>query len=183
MAVTQSKRCHENDEAASVRRVWCRVGSEASLKQVVAQIVTELQVTMYIRSVHCSLCTDVSESAFIRLVVTAPLTSSKKQESSHSSHGADLVDLHMLVAELGDVSNGAVKSDSLMEQGVVGRDQARPVAKPAQPVQHRERHQEQDRESHRETLARVKEFVGDDEKLFAECQQDTDADIDIDFDI
>ena len=59
MAVTQPKRCHENDEAASVRRVWCRVGSEASLKQEVAQIVTELQVTMYIRSVHCSLCTDV----------------------------------------------------------------------------------------------------------------------------
>ena len=68
---------------------------------------------------------------------------------------------------IGDVSHGAVKPDSLMVQGVVGRDQVRrgqPVAKPvtqsvAQPVRHRERHQEQDRESHREKdremLARV----------------------------
>ena len=46
MAVTESKRCHENDETASVRRVRCRVASEARLKQVVALIVTELQVTM-----------------------------------------------------------------------------------------------------------------------------------------
>ena len=93
------------------------------------------------------------------------------------------------------MSHGAVKSDSLMEQGVVGRDQARrgqPVGKPvtqpvAQPVRHRERHQEQDRESHREKdremLARVKEFVGDADKLLAEYQQDTDADTDIDMDI
>ena len=92
----------------------------------------------------------------------------------------------------GAVSHGAVKSDSLMEQSVVGRDQARrglPVAKlvtqsVAQPVRHRERHQEQDRESHREKdremLARVKEFLGDDHKVLAEYQQDTDADIDID---
>ena len=29
-----------------------------------------------------------------------------------------LVDLHTLVAEHGDVGHGAVKSDSLMEQGV-----------------------------------------------------------------
>ena len=43
MAV-QSKRCRENDETASVRRVRCRVANEASLKQ--ALIVTELQVTM-----------------------------------------------------------------------------------------------------------------------------------------
>ena len=66
------------------------------------------------------------------------------------------------------MSHGAVKSDSPMEQGVVGRDQPRRgqlVAKlvtqsVAQPVWHGERHQEQDRESHRETdretLARVK---------------------------
>ena len=32
-------------------------------------------------------------------------------------------------------------------------------------------------------LARVKEFVGDDDKLLAEYQQYTDADIDIDIDI
>ena len=46
MAVTQPKRCHENDETASARQVRCRVANEASLKQVVAQIVTELQDTM-----------------------------------------------------------------------------------------------------------------------------------------
>ena len=44
MAVTQSKRCHE--ETASVRRVRCRIANKASLKQVVALIVTEPQVTM-----------------------------------------------------------------------------------------------------------------------------------------
>ena len=40
MMVTQRKRCHENDDSASVRRVRCsvrcRVVHEASLKQVVA---------------------------------------------------------------------------------------------------------------------------------------------------
>ena len=74
------------------------------------------------------------------------------------------------------MSHGAVKSDSLMEQGVVGRDQARRgktvTQSVTQPVRHGERHQEQDRESHRqkdrEVLARVKEFVGDDDKLLAE---------------
>ena len=35
MAVAQSKRCHESDETASVRRVWCRVAIAASLKHVV----------------------------------------------------------------------------------------------------------------------------------------------------
>ena len=82
-----------------------------------------------------------------------------------------------------------------MEQGVVGRDQVRrgqPEAKlvtqpVAQPARHRERHEEQDRESHREkdreVQARVKEFVGDDDKLLTEYQQDRDADSDIDIDI
>ena len=69
------------------------------------------------------------------------------------------------------MGHGAVKSGSQMEQSVVGRDHAR------QPARHRERHQEQDRESHREKdremLARVKEFVGDDDKLLEEYQQDT----------
>ena len=36
IVVTQSKRCHENDETASVRWVRCRVANEASLKQIVA---------------------------------------------------------------------------------------------------------------------------------------------------
>ena len=36
MMVTQWKRCHDNDETASVRRVSCRDANEASLKQVVA---------------------------------------------------------------------------------------------------------------------------------------------------
>ena len=44
---------------------------------------------------------------------TAPLSPSEKQSSSWSSHVADLVDLHTLVAEHGDVSHGAAKSDSL----------------------------------------------------------------------
>ena len=69
MAVTQSKRCHENDETESVRRVRCRVVNEGSSKQIVAQIVTELQVTMlkpwrgrphvYVVVAQLSLCTDV----------------------------------------------------------------------------------------------------------------------------
>ena len=90
------------------------------------------------------------------LVVTAPLSPSKNQSSSWSSHVADLVDLHTLVAEPGDGSHGAVKSDSLM--GVVGRDQARRgqlVAKPM-PDLDRESHREKDREM----LARVKVFDG-----------------------
>ena len=95
----------------------------------------------------------------------------KKQSSSWSLHVADLVDLHTLVAEHGDVSHGAVKSDSLV--GVVGRDQARrgqPVAKlVTQPMPVRDR----------ETLARVKEFDGDDDKLLVEYQQDIDIDIGI----
>ena len=65
-----------------------------------------------------------------------------------------------MVAEHGDVGHGAVKSDSLMEQGVVGRDEARRVAKPVaqsvtKPMPVR------DREKDREMLARVKEFDGD----------------------
>ena len=36
MTGTQWKRCHENDETGSVRRVRCRAASEARLKQVVA---------------------------------------------------------------------------------------------------------------------------------------------------
>ena len=45
MEVTQWKECHENDETASVRRMRCRFMSETSLKQVVSQIVTGIQVT------------------------------------------------------------------------------------------------------------------------------------------
>ena len=81
----------------------------------------------------------------------------------------NLVDLHTLVAEHGDVGHGTVTSDSLMEQGVVGRDKARrgqPVAKRvAQPVWHREWHEDREHEQHRERsremLARVKQFDGD----------------------
>ena len=57
--------------------------------------------------------------------------------------------IHTLVAEHGDVGHGSVKADSLMEQGVVGRDEARRGQLVAQPVWHREWH-EQHRESHRE---------------------------------
>ena len=50
MVVTQWTRCHGNDEIARVHRlrcsVKCRVAFEASLSQVVAQVVTETQVTM-----------------------------------------------------------------------------------------------------------------------------------------
>ena len=45
MMVTQSKWRHKNDETA-IHPVRCRVANEASLKQVVAWIVTELQVPM-----------------------------------------------------------------------------------------------------------------------------------------
>ena len=139
---------------------------------------------MYIVNAQLSLCTDVDQSLYPStnpflycLVVAAPLGQDKKQSSSRSSHVADSVDLQR---SNGGVGHGAVNSDSLNEQGVVGRDRARrgqPVAKlvtqsVAQPVRHRERHQEQDRESYREKdremLARVKEF---------------DADIDIDIGI
>ena len=50
MVVTQWTRCHGNDETARVHRLKCsgrcRVASEASLSQVVAQIVPETQVTV-----------------------------------------------------------------------------------------------------------------------------------------
>ena len=36
MAVTQWKRCHENDETATIPRLRCKFLNEASLKQVVA---------------------------------------------------------------------------------------------------------------------------------------------------
>ena len=111
MAVTQWKRCHENVETASVRWVRCRVATEASLERVVAQIVTKLQVTrlqpwrgrphVYIVDAQLSLCTDVDSQRCTStnpdlhcLVVAAPLSPSKKQSSSWSSHVADLVDLH-----------------------------------------------------------------------------------------
>ena len=65
--------------------------------------------------------------------------------------------------------------------GVVGRDQARRgqlVAKPVtQPMPDLDR--ESHREKDREMLARVKEFVGDDDKLLVEYQQDIDIDIGI----
>ena len=59
---------------------------------------------------------------------------------------------------------------------------AKPVAQSVtqpMPVRDDESHREKDREM----LARVKEFDGDDDKLLAEYQQNTDADIDIDIDI
>ena len=109
------------------------------------------------------------------------LSPSKKQSSSGASHVADLVDLHTFVAEHGDVSHGAVKSETLM-CGVVG-DQARrgqPVAKPlTQSVRHRDREHDQ----HSEMLARVKEFDGDNDKLLVEYEQDTDTDADTDMDM
>ena len=46
MVVTQWTSCHGNDETAKVHRVRCGVAIEASLRQVVASIVTEPQVTM-----------------------------------------------------------------------------------------------------------------------------------------
>ena len=57
---------------------------------------------MCVKSVHCSLCTDVehsllvSESAFIKTGCHRPfdLSPSKKQSSSRASHVADLVDFH-----------------------------------------------------------------------------------------
>ena len=85
---------------------------------------------MFFVDAQLSLCTDVDSQCYTStdpvlscLVVAAPLSPSKKQTSSWSSHVVDLVDLHTLVAENSYVSHGAVKSDSLI--GVVGRDQAR----------------------------------------------------------
>ena len=67
--VVTQLRCHGNEETASVRRVRCRVVSEASLKLAVAYIVTEIHVTMlrpwrgrphvYVVEAQPSLCTDV----------------------------------------------------------------------------------------------------------------------------
>ena len=113
----------------------CRVANETSLKQVVAWIVREPQVTMlnpwrgrphvYTVDAQLALCTDVdsqrctsTDPDLYCLVLTVPLSPSKKQSSPWSSHVADLVDLHTLVAEHGAVSHGAVKSCSLT--GVVG---------------------------------------------------------------
>ena len=73
---------------------------------------------------------------------------------------------------------------------LVGRDEARqgqlvakPVTQSAQPVGHQEQDRESHREKYREMLSRAKEFVGDDDQLLAEYQQDTVADISIDIDI
>ena len=129
----------------------------------------EVSTLFTLHRCRSSRCCQSANLHLSRLVVTAPLTSNNKQQSSHSSHDADLVDLHTLVAEHGDFGHGAVKSDSLMEQGVVGQDKARrgqPVAKPvAPPVWHREWHEDREHEQHRERggdmLARVKEFDGD----------------------
>ena len=158
---------------------------DVAASRVPAVIAAERRPHVYIIDAQLSLCTDVFQSLctptnpdLFCLVVTAPLSPSEKQSSSWSSHVADLVDLHTLVADHGGVSHGAVKSYSLM--GVVGRDQARrgqPVAKPVaqsvtQPMPDRDRksHCEKDREM----LARVKEFDGDDDKLLVEYQQDID---------
>ena len=124
-----------------------------------------IYVRMCFKSVHCSLCT---EDVGVVVVVSQRICI-YHDWSSHSSHVADLVDLHTLVAEHCDVGHGAVKADSLMEQGVVGRDKSRrgqPAAKPAaHPVWRREWHEDQEHESHRERdrrmLARVKEFDWD----------------------
>ena len=73
-----------------------------------------------------------------------------------------------------------MKSYSLM--GVVGRDQAQRgqlVAKPVTPPMP-ELDRERNREKDREMLAQVKEFVGDDDKLLVDYQQDIDIDIGID---
>ena len=103
----------------------------------------------------------VSESAFIMTGCHSHLSPSKKQSSSRSSHVADMVDLHTLVAEHGDVFQGAVKSESLMD--VVGKGQARRVQQEAKlvtpSVRHRDREHDQRREKNREMLARVKNFV------------------------
>ena len=108
------------------------------------------------------------------LVVADPFDI-KQETRVITPRDSDLVDLHTLVAEHGDASHGAVKSYSLM--GVVGREQARrgqPVAEPAtQPLP------DLDREKDREMLAQVKTFVGDDDKLLVEYQQDIDIDIGI----
>ena len=63
---------------------------------------------VYIVHAQMSLCTDddgqrctSTDPDLSFLVVTAPLSLSKKQPSSWSSRVADLLDLHTLVAELG----------------------------------------------------------------------------------
>ena len=100
----------------------------------------------------------------------SPLSPSEKQSPSWSPHVADVVDFHTLVGEHGDVSH-----DSLM--GVVGRDQARrgqPVAKPvAQSVTEPMPVLDIARCWHEG------KFVGDDDKLLVEYQEDIDIDIGI----
>ena len=146
MMVTQWKRCHENDETASVRRVRCsvrrRVVNEASFEtgsgldrdrgsshdaeaKAWTSACVQSQYTVHSAQMLKKSLLLGSESAFIMTGRQQPLlTSNKKQWSSHPLNDADLVDLHTLVAEHGDVGHGTVKSDSLMEQGVVGRDKS-----------------------------------------------------------
>ena len=73
-AVTQSERCHENDETASVRRARCRVANEASLKQVVALVrdraashdagaMAETSCIVYTVDARLALCTDVESQS------------------------------------------------------------------------------------------------------------------------
>ena len=105
------------------------------------------------------------------MLVTALLTSSKKQQSSHSSHDADFVDLHTLVAEHGDVSHGG--SEVLFTDGC---HWTRPSStrtagsKAGNTADARRGPREPSREGSRDAGTSEK-FVGDDDMLLAEYQQ------------
>ena len=78
----------------------------------------------------------------------------------------NLVDLHALVAEPGDVGHGTVKQESQMD--AVGRDQARRGQPVDKPVTRSVRYQ--DREKDHEMLARGSELDGHNDKLSVEYQ-------------
>ena len=105
-SMTQWKGCHEDAETASVRRMTCRVVNEASLKQVVAQIVTGLQVTMLnlqqerphvykvttlftLHGCRSSQCCTSTDLFFYHDRLSQPFL--RSSEKKWSSHVADLV--------------------------------------------------------------------------------------------
>ena len=130
MVVTQWKECDENDETASVRRMRCRVVTDASLRLVTGLRVTMLNprrgrphvykvstlFTVYrCRSSQCCTSTDL----FLSLTVCHSSFEDQVREkwSSRSSHVADLVYLHTLVAEPGDTGHGAGSDRVEIESG------------------------------------------------------------------
>ena len=85
-----------------------------------SEVLDDGHVRLCVKSVHYSL-TDVEAVVVVsqRICIyhdwsSQPFCHQTRNKSYHSSHDADLVDLHTLVAD------GAVKADPLMEQGVVG---------------------------------------------------------------